>query len=143
MPGAVEPFRRLKTRRESEISAAASADTPRQELKPTDKVFRKFKRHLFNQILEEEGLKTDRDGQMRTAYSLRHTYISTRLMEGANIHQIANNCRTSVKMIEEFYAAHIKDRLDASAINVKRPKSRRAPSKPRARHKPETRPDHH
>jgi hypothetical protein len=49
-----------------------------------------------------------------------------RLMEGANIHQVANNCRTSVQMIEEFYAAHIKDRLDARAINVRRS---RAPKK--------------
>lgn len=143
MPGAVEPFRRLKARRESEANAKLSPNAPRHELKPTDLLFRKFKRHLFNQILEEEGLKTDRDGRQRTAYSLRHTYISTRLMEGANIHQIANNCRTSVKMIEEFYAAHIKDRLDASAINVKRPKSRRPPAKTRASTKPETRPDHH
>jgi hypothetical protein len=30
--------------------------------------------------------------------------------------------RTSVEMIEKFYAAHIKNRLDASAINVRRPK---------------------
>ncbi len=118
MPGAVEPFRRLQERRRNEF---LTKEIPR-ELEPTDKVFRKFKRGLFNQILHEEGLKTDRDGQQRTAYSLRHTYISTRLMEGANIHQIANNCRTSVKMIEEFYAAHIKDRLDASAINVRRPR---------------------
>ena len=73
----------------------------------------------------EEGLKFDTDGRACTAYSLRHTYISTRLMEGANIYQVANNCRTSVKMIEEFYAAHIKDRLDAAAINVQRPKAAR------------------
>jgi hypothetical protein len=32
-------------------------------------------------------------------------------MEGADIYQIAKNCRTSVKMIEKFYAAHIKDTL--------------------------------
>jgi hypothetical protein len=46
-----------------------------------------------------------------------------RLMEGADIYQIAKNCRTSVEMIEKFYAAHIKNTLDASAINVRRPKS--------------------
>lgn len=131
MPGAVEPFRRLKARREKEVNKGLPPDTPPQQLKPTDFVFRKFKRHMFNQILKEEGLKTDRDGRPRTAYSLRHTYISTRLMEGANIHQIANNCRTSVKMIEEFYAAHIKDRLDAGAINVQRPKIRRPLPRPR------------
>ena len=30
---------------------------------------------------------------------------------------------TSVQMIEQFYSAHIKYRLDASAINVMRPKA--------------------
>lgn len=95
------------------------------------KVFPVFNRDLFNKILNEENLKFDRDGRRRTAYSLRHTYISMRLMEGANIHQVANNCRTSVQMIEQFYAAHIKDRLDASAINVMRPKAaRQAARKP-------------
>jgi hypothetical protein len=71
-------------------------------------------------MLDEEGLKTDREGRPRTAYSLRHTYICLRLMEGADIYQIAKNCRTSVEMIEKFYAAHIKNTLDASAINVRR-----------------------
>lgn len=123
MPGAVEPFRRLKARREKEWNEKLPSGTPHQQVKPTDRVFRKFNRHMFNQILDEEGLKTDRDGRTRTAYSLRHTYISMRLIDGANIHQIANNCRTSVKMIEEFYAAHIKDRLDAGAINIRRAKT--------------------
>lgn len=130
MPGAVEPFRRLKARREQELNEKLPSGSLAQEVKPADKVFRKFNRHLFNQILAEEGLKKDRDGQLRTAYSLRHTYISMRLMEGANIHQIANNCRTSVKMIEEFYAAHIKDRIDAGAINVQRTKPRRSSQNP-------------
>ena len=52
--------------------------------------------------------------------ALRHTYICFRLMEGADIYQIAKNCRTSVEMIENFYAAHIKTNLDAAAINVRR-----------------------
>jgi len=44
-------------------------------------------------------------------------------MEGADIYQIAENCRTSVEMIEKYYAAHIKTSLDAAAINVMRPKN--------------------
>jgi hypothetical protein len=43
-------------------------------------------------------------------------------MEGADIYQVAKNCRTSVEMIEKFYAAHIKNTLDAAAINIRRPK---------------------
>ena len=45
-----------------------------------------------------------------------------RLMEGADIYQVAKNCRTSVEMIEKYYASHIKNVLDASAINVRKPK---------------------
>ena len=42
-------------------------------------------------------------------------------MEGADIYQIAKNCRTSVEMIEKYYASHIKTSLDAAAINIMRP----------------------
>jgi len=107
MPGAVIPFQRLKKR---------------MEKSPTDKLFPNMQRELFNTLLDELDLKTDREGQRRTAYSLRHTYICMRLMEGADIYQIAKNCRTSVEMIENYYASHIKNTLDAAAINVRKPK---------------------
>ncbi len=108
--GAVLPFRRLVAR-----------NSPQ----PTDRIFPKSHRQLFNTILDELALKTDRDGKERTAYSLRHTYICFRLMEGADIYQIAKNCRTSVEMIEKYYAAHIKTMLDAAAINVRKGTIRR------------------
>lgn len=107
MPGAVLPFTRMKKR---------------HNLGPTDLIFPKIQRELFNTILDELGMKEDREGNPRTAYSLRHTYISFRLMEGADIYQVAKNCRTSVEMIEKFYASHIKDMIDASAINTRRKK---------------------
>ena len=47
-------------------------------------------------------------------------------MEGADIYQIAKNCRTSVEMIEKFYATHIKTSLDISAINPRRSRPRPA-----------------
>jgi integrase len=98
---------------------------------PTDLLFPKWPRDLFNAILEEEKLRTDRDGRPRTAYSLRHTYICLRLLEGADIYQIAKNCRTSVEMIEKYYAAHLKTRLDAAAINIMkpRPSAKKGPSR--------------
>ena len=139
MPGAVLPFQRLRQRRADQLSAKGLDEKAVDAALPTTRLFPGFDRHMFNKILEEEGLKFDRDGQRRTAYSLRHTYISMRLMEGANIHQIANNCRTSVQMIEEFYASHIKDRLDAAAINVQRPKAARKATKRRTM--PATSPD--
>ena len=92
--------------------------------KPTDLIFPKWQRELFKTILDEENLRFDREGRPRTAYSLRHTYICLRLMEGADIYQIAKNCRTSVEMIEKYYAAHIKTSLDAAAINIMKPKKK-------------------
>lgn len=105
MPGAVVPFERL---------------IKRNAPKPTDLLFPKTHRDLLNNVLEELDMKVDRDGQRRTAYSLRHTYICMRLLDGADIYQIAKNCRTSVEMIEKYYASHLKNTIDASAINVRR-----------------------
>lgn len=131
MPGAVIPFERLRTRlRPPTVEAGAAApsgrsETPSQNLvkpKPTDPIFDHTHRELFKKVLEEEGLKFDREGSRRTAYSLRHTYICLRLMEGADIYQVAKNCRTSVEMIEKYYAVHLKNTLDAAAINVRKPK---------------------
>ena len=85
---------------------------------PTDCVFPGNHVKLFNGVPARTKFKFDRDGNRRTAYSLRHTYICMRLMEGADIYQIAKNCRTSVEMIEKYYASHIKTSLDAAAINV-------------------------
>ena len=79
--------------------------------KPTDPVFPSSYLKMFNNLLDDQNLKLDRDGKPRTAYSLRHTYICLRLMEGADVYAIAKNCRTSVEMIEKFYAAHIKTNL--------------------------------
>jgi integrase len=117
--GAVTPFRRLQER---DRPSSDEPGAPMAKPGPTDLLFPKRQHVLFNTILQEEGLKFDREGNRRTAYSLRHTYICLRLMEGADIYQIAKNCRTSVEMIEKYYAAHIKTSLDAAAINIRKPK---------------------
>ena len=91
--GAVRPFQRMIKRNDPD---------------PTDRLFPADHKRAFNRILEELDLKYDREGNRRTLYSLRHSYISFRLLEGADIYQIAKNCRTSVEMIEKHYAAHLK-----------------------------------
>jgi integrase len=102
MVGAVRPFLRMKERNQAQ---------------PTDLLFPIDHKRQFNRILEDLDLKFDREGNRRTLYSLRHSYISFRLLEGADIYQIAKNCRTSVEMIEKHYAVHLKNALDAAAIN--------------------------
>jgi len=144
---AVLPFKRLSERKRPEIlpdaneEDATASDSPSAKAKPrlvkpgpTDLLFPMYQRGLLNTILDELKLKTDRDGNARTAYSLRHTYICFRLMEGADIYQIAKNCRTSVEMIEKYYASHIKTMLDAAAINVRRGTIRR---ERKGRHSPQ------
>jgi integrase len=135
MPGAVRVYQRLlgrakptkaETRREGQHrrkEGGAAPPAPVQEWPhPMDRLFPGNHIKLFNNLLARTKLKFDRDGKPRTAYSLRHTYICMRLMEGADIYQIAKNCRTSVEMIERHYAVHLKNTLDAAAINVLRPK---------------------
>jgi integrase len=133
MPNAVRVYERLRHRpkpvlmgrkprlRKGEIAQPEKA-VQVVLLQPTDPVFPGNHIKLFNGVLTRAKLKFDRDGNPRTAYSLRHTYICMRLMEGAPIYDLARNCRTSGEMIEKFYAAHIKNRLNAAAINVMRPK---------------------
>lgn len=133
MPKAVKYYKRLLNRpkpisegRHGKPKDWENPNPSRPEYpQPLDFVFPGDHKKLFNGILKRAKLKVTRDGQKRVAYSLRHTYICMRLMEGADIYQIAKNCRTSVEMIEKFYAAHIKNTLDASAINVMRDRSRR------------------
>jgi integrase len=103
--GAVRPFERMSERRRPN---------------PTDKLFATRAHKQFNTFLDDAEFRCDREGSRRTAYSLRHTYICMRLLEGADIYQVAKNCRTSVEMIEKYYASHIKTSLNAAAINVRR-----------------------
>lgn len=111
MPSAVRAYRRLLNRH-----LAANGG----EIAATTKLFPLDHRNLFNRILVEQDLKLDRDGRPRSAYSLRHTYVSIRLMHGANIFQLAMNCRTSVAMLEKFYARHIANYIDTTRLNVER-----------------------
>jgi integrase len=120
MPNAVRPFTRLRDRKRpsiTETNAKISA-LPKQD----DLLFPTSQHELLNAILEEEGLKLDREGRPRTAYSLRHTYICFRLLERADIYQVAKNCHTSVEMIQKYYASHLETDIDAGAVNVLRNK---------------------
>ncbi len=137
-PEAVKPYQRLLNRpkwtpqgraprsKKAVAAAMAAAPAPVALPTPTDKVFPGSHLKLFNKILNDAkvNLKFDRDGNAHTLYSLRHFYICQRLLEGVDIYQLAKNCRTSVEMIQKYYAAHIKHMIDAAAINTKRPRKR-------------------
>jgi integrase len=89
MPGAVEPFRRLKMRkrlphRPRKDSWGGTAETAKSLVlpKPTDLLFPDLRAHHLNAVLDEEKLKFDREGLRRSAYSLRHTYYLSKAYGG-------------------------------------------------------------
>ena len=76
----------------------------------------------FNWILKVADLKTGPHGIDRTLYSLRHTAITFRLIYGGNIDllTLARNARTSVEMIEKFYASTLSAEMNIALIHGKR-----------------------
>ncbi|WP_432677074.1 hypothetical protein [Nioella aestuarii] len=56
--------------------------------------------------MDEAGLKTDKDGNTRSPYSLRHYALQVRLRKSkgkVNIYWLAENAGTSVEQLERFY----------------------------------------
>jgi hypothetical protein len=52
--------------------------------------------------------------------------VQSGLMEGADIYQIAKNCRTCLEVIEKYYATHIKKHAGCSSHN--RPQGTKYPA---------------
>ena len=77
---------------------------------------------LFNWILNSLGIKAGPHGADRSFYSLRHTAITFRLIFGGNIDllTLARNARTSVEMIEKFYASTLSAEMNISLLHSKR-----------------------
>lgn len=61
---------------------------------------------LFRAVVKKTGFKTE--DEQHTLYSLRYTAIMYRLILGnVNTLQLAKNTRTSLQMIEKFYASRL------------------------------------
>jgi integrase len=78
----------------------------------------KVMQRLFNEALQRAELKTDPNGQPRTLYSLRHTSIMNRLLNGDNVDlfTLATNCRTSVDQITRFYGSHLTAEMNVAKL---------------------------
>lgn len=77
---------------------------------------------LFNWILNDLNLKTGPHGAERSLYSLRHTAITFRLLYGGKVDllTLAKNSRTSVEMIEKFYASTLSAEANIALLHAKR-----------------------
>jgi integrase len=78
----------------------------------------------FNWILKDLGIKAGPHGTDRSLYSLRHTSITFRLIYGGSIDllTLARNARTSVEMIEKFYASTLSAEMNIALLLGKRAK---------------------
>lgn len=76
----------------------------------------------FRRILEACDLRVGKRGQNRTLYSLRHTAITFRLLFGRGIDllTLARNARTSVEMIERFYASELSAEMNVDLLHSRR-----------------------
>lgn len=80
--------------------------------KPEDFIFsgydggraRHFYAEYFNDLINKAGLLVGPRGTRRCATSFRHTYATFRLTHGTNIHNLARQMGTSVKMLEQHYS---------------------------------------
>ena len=110
MDGAVAAFNRLVERR--------GIKNPKTSTEP---LFSAYHRDMFNTVLNDANLKwtTHQPRRKRDLTVLRHTYISLRLLYGASAFDVANNCRTSVQMIQDHYARWLSPRL-TKGLNVRK-----------------------
>ncbi len=74
--------------------------------KSEQRVFKHYHRDAFKQVLEKATLRYTNDNppKKRDLASLRHTYICFCLERGVPVADIAQNCRTSIHMIDKHYA---------------------------------------
>ncbi len=77
---------------------------------------------LFQWVLKTTGLEKGPLGQTRTLYCLRHTAITLRLLYGQGIDMLtlARNARTSVNMVERFYASALNGEMNVGLLQSRR-----------------------
>jgi hypothetical protein len=104
MPGAILPFERVRKQ---------AAKTDRSDIG-----------EVAARVDEHGPRRAESEGRPRWPHPhllqpAAYLYLSA---IGADIYQVAKNCRTSVEMIEKFYVRHLKNNTDASAVNVRKAK---------------------
>ena len=75
-------------------------------------------------LMHHTKLDTGLAGEQRTIYSLRHTAIMHRLIYGVGINTLllARNARTSVEMIDRFYAKQLTAEMNITMLQSRRPR---------------------
>lgn len=83
-------------------------------------------RDQFEILLRATGLKTDKMETKRPLYSLRHTSLMYRILEGDNVDHLvlAKNAGTSIDQLERHYLSHLKAGMMLANLHSFKPKKR-------------------
>ncbi|WVN42033.1 phage integrase SAM-like domain-containing protein [beta proteobacterium MWH-UniP1] len=76
----------------------------------------------FGRLLDATGLRFSGPGGRRTLYSLRHSAITFRLLYGKGIDllTLARNARTSLEMVDKFYASELSAEMNVAMLHSRR-----------------------
>ena len=72
----------------------------------------------FSKYLKHLGIPKVQNNLTRTPYSLRHTFITKKLIEGANVFDLALQCGNSVKQIQKTYCHLLPEDLYVKIFKV-------------------------
>jgi integrase len=100
-------FKRIHDLRVEELTVKGR---PKPKIDPSSLVFchkdgseiGSFKKS-FAALMKKVGVERDTHGNLRSLYSLRHTYATFCLQHGVAVYTLAKNMGTSVAMIEQYY----------------------------------------
>ena len=113
MPGAVTAYRELVKRQGSKSDEFVFLPGYRNR-----ETALAVMRDRFNELLEITCMATDKFGRKRTLYSLRHTGLMLRVLQGDNVDRmvLAKNAGTSVRMLERFYCADLEPEAKIASL---------------------------
>lgn len=137
MPRATAVYQKLKQYQAAKGKAGEEDYLFFPEYKNRDTAYKQLAR-AFTLLLEQTGTRQSADGEDRAIYSLRHNSIMFALIYyGIDKKQvIALNARTSVEMIDRFYAwqlepEHVRKQLHTKKIKPKSKSSKTVITPPR------------
>lgn len=115
-------FKRVHDLRMAELTSEAN---PKPKFDPNSLIFchkdgseiGSFKRS-FHALIKAAKVESDSYGEIRTLYSLRHTYATFCLQHGVHQYTLAKNMGTSVAMLEQYYG-HTSNIASAAELTKK------------------------
>ncbi len=123
MPKAIEVYESLKAFHAVNGLAADDDYVFLPQYKSRDYALKQLQRQ-FDVLMWDTKLGQGTNGENRTLYSLRHTSIMYRLLFGESINTLflARNARTSVEMIDRFYAKPLTGEMNLEMLQSRKRK---------------------